>query len=191
MVTLSAHQFLSGPGFDENFMLEKAIRELGRVKSCQDALLMYDHMINFSVTIASIADWTFHLRLTDQPKWSVSKETHFSNWIRSQSPEVAAFIDISNECKHANRKCSNYSANSLDLAVIFDISLVPEQSMKMYEQKGFGRLTEEGRIMYFIPTLTYCGNKKYFYDVAEAALIWWKNINLDHAIPLDKCLKPI
>lgn len=191
VTTITAQELLNGPGFNDEHMLEKAGRELERVRRCRDPLVIYDHFINFSVTVASIADWTFHLRLAGASKWNKKTEIHFCNWIRSQSPEVAAFIDISNECKHANRKHANFVAEKVLLRPIWDTSAVPKGQMQVYEQKGFGVKLEGEKTLFLIPIIRYDSKEEYFFDVAEAALAWWKNLNPDLATPLDKHLTPL
>lgn len=195
MANITAQELLNGPGFDDKHMLDKAYRELERVRSCSHTLIIYDHLINFSITVALIADWTFHLRLAGTPKWNNKTEIHFCNWIRSQSPEVATFIDISNECKHANRKHQNFLAEKVLLCPIWDTSTVPAEQLNVLEQNGFRAATRNGDNMdstvLIVPVIKYDSKQEYFYDVAEAALLWWKGLNPDNAIPMDKNLNPI
>lgn len=188
---MSAQELLNGPGFDDNYMLEKAERELARMKKCSHPLIVYDHIINLSITLALISDWTFHIHLAGTPKWERKNEIHFCNWVRSQSSAVAAFIDISNECKHADRKHPNFIAQKVLLRPIWDTSALAPDLMHFLESKGF-YVTSSGKKSFFLlPIIKFNSEEQLFYDVADQALTWWKNLNPDTANPMDKNLNPL
>jgi hypothetical protein len=72
MNTISAQELLNGQ-FDEQFIIEKACRELERAQKCSDIFEMYDHIINFSISVSMIADWIFHLKLASKDVWKKKK----------------------------------------------------------------------------------------------------------------------
>ncbi|CAD6872394.1 hypothetical protein [Methylomonas fluvii] len=191
MNTISAQTLLNGSGFNDEYMLEKARRELDRIKDCRHPYFIYDHFINFAIAVSSVADWTFHLHLARDPKWNNKTEIHFCNWIRSQSSEVATFIDISNECNHANRKHPNFIAEKVLISPIWDTSAFPQEQINEYTQKGFSVMLEKGTTLLLVPIIKYGSKQDYFYDVAEKALAWWKALDLTQTIPMDKNLNPL
>lgn len=179
---ITAQEMLNGSGFDEVFMLSKAERELNRVKECKDLNMIHDHLINFSITIALCVDWIFHLKLSGTPVWRGKNEKHLANWIRTQSDQVAVFIDIANECKHANRAYSNFIAQKIHFSVIEDIS-----AAKAYADAGKGvyRNMNGERKVFILVTVKYNDKQNVFIDVAERALEWFKNLDIELAQPVN------
>jgi hypothetical protein len=92
------------------------------------------------------------------------KETFFTNWIRLQNLEVAALIDISNECKHAHRKHPNFFVKNLNIKIIFDASKTPQSEYDLLINKGFSKTTDSGNVMLFFPTITYAMKEVFFFD---------------------------
>jgi hypothetical protein len=181
---ISAQELLNGKGFTHEYMLEKAYREFERLKNCREIFCLYDQIMNFSITISLLSDWSFHLLLNDQKRWKNKQENSFTQWIVSQSPEVAAFIDISNEFKHANRRCKNFFAERIESRMC-ELETLSEQQTLICESKGFYlSLNNGGRKMLCIPFIMYAGKKEFLYDVAESALIWWEKFDPNQAIPI-------
>lgn len=193
---ITAQNLLNGPGFDDNFMLEKARRELNRIKASRDIWVIYDHIINFAVSIASVVDWTFHLKLKDDPKWNRKgvSAVEFAYWIRTQSDQVAAFIDISNECKHADRRHPNFVAEKVLLSPIWehDRQRFSADDLKYMEEKGYRSPTNGGQSSVLVfPNIKMNSKQRSLYDVAEEALQWWKAFDPALAVPMDKYLNPV
>lgn len=190
---LSAQKLFNGPGFDDVYMKYKAKKELERIKHAQDLTDIYDHVMNFSVTIAAIADWTFHIKLANLPKWK-NRDINFTHWVRSKSREVGIFIDIANEFKHANRKHSNFYAESIELKWIYLSSikkLETSQKIEKLKLKGFINTSNTNEKILFIPTIRFDSNEDYLYDIADAALEWWNNVDISTAKPMNKDFLPI
>lgn len=193
---ISAQTLLNGPGFDDNFMLEKAGRELARIKASRDIYVIYDHIINFAVSVASVADWTFHLKVKQLPRWNDDKfkDVHFANWIRSQSPQVAAFMDISNECKHANRKHENFIARKVLLSPIWerDRHQFSADQLKLFEEIGYRVRVDDGQSsVLVVPNMILTSGQHSLYEVADEALQWWKGFDPALAVPMNNGLNPL
>ncbi|MDD2864174.1 MAG: hypothetical protein PHC99_05550 [Methylococcales bacterium] len=188
---VSAQVLLNGQGFNDAYMIDKAERELNRLKSCSNVNGIYDHIMNFSFTIASISDWIFHIKLANEQKWLGKKEVNFTYWVRSKSAEVSMFIDISNECKHCDKDNPNFYAEKILIYPIWCQSDFSEEQQNFFKKKGLEvktiNNTGENKNLSLIPVIEYNnGTQHYLYDLADAALSWWKNIDVNEAVPMDK-----
>lgn len=190
MALMSAQELLNGPGFDDDFILDKAERELRRVKVSVEPLAFYYDMMNFAISVAMVADWKFQLHLSDTRVWTAKKdisEINFTHWVRSQSPEIGAFIDISNECKHANRDYPSFLAKKVLLSPIWKESEHKPEELAEFSAFGLKFGTDKGPLL-IVPLIEYGGNKDYFFRAADKAINWWKTVDITKAVPLDKNL---
>lgn len=180
---LSAQKVFNGEGFDDKHMLRKAERELNRLRGRNGFEAAYDHMMNLSVTLAAVADWTFHLKLSNLPRWSGKTSTNFVNWIRSSSDDAFVFIDISNEYKHADRNKPSTLAENMMISFI-DLSANPEMRSQLPMNKGHIQKVGEAD-WYIFPSVKLNGQVEFIFDVAERAIDWWKNFTPASAQPMD------
>lgn len=180
---LTAQNVFNGPGFDVDHMLRKADRELARLRAARGLEEPYDHMFNFSVTLAAVCDWTFHVHLSVLPQWNGRKEQHFTNWVRHSNDDAFVFIDISNEYKHANRKAPSTLAEKMMLSFV-DLGTHPQQRGVVDLSKGW--IQKMGaNDWYFFPSIKFSGGIEHFYDPAERAISWWKSFVPTSAQPMD------
>ncbi|WP_233008016.1 hypothetical protein [Rheinheimera faecalis] len=181
----SAQNLFGGTGFDEKYMLEKAARELVLIKKSTDPIVINDHIINFSITIASIASWMFHLKLVEHPEWESRRETDFVNWVRFTNPVVAAFIDVANESKHANRHSKSNYAEKIEMRYFSDLSKLTPEVRALLIKKGFTKEVNRKDLWLIVPMIKLSSESKFLYDAADLALGWWNSFEPDHALPLD------
>lgn len=180
---LSAQALFSAPAFDDKYILQKAERELARLSATRDDTVAYDHMMNFSVTIASLSDWVFHIHCSDLPEWKNKDEKYFTRWVRKSSDEAYAFIEIANEYKHANRTKPNTVVEHMGFSTY---------NMTKHGVSFFGVDMTRGWIMstgtrqiYIFPSVKVNGKIDSFYAVAERAIAWWKEFDPTNARPTD------
>ena len=131
---LTAQDVFNGRGWDDHALLRKAERELERLRSTH-GMDATDHMFNFAVTLAAVCDWTFHLHLSNLPRWSGKKEKNFTHWLRVNCADAFVFIDIANEYKHANRATPSTLAEKMMLSFI-DLGIHPEMRSQIDLNKG-------------------------------------------------------
>lgn len=179
---LTAQNVFNGEGFSDASMLSKAQRELDRLRSSRDIMSSTDHMFNFAVTMAAVCDWTFHLRLSDLPRWHGKKEQNFTNWVRKNSEDAFVFVDISNEYKHANRNKPSTLAEKMMMSYI-DMAL-PNARQYVDPNKGWFQPVGTGQ-WFFFPAIKMNGGTEFFYGPAERALAWWKSFVPASAEPMD------
>ncbi|MDR5809295.1 hypothetical protein [Caballeronia sp. LZ019] len=182
MVTmLTAHDVFNGPGLDDAEMLHKAERELLRMRASRFADT-HDHMFNCAVTLAAVADWTFHLKLSHLPRWSGKREQHFTNWLRRNCDDAFVFIDLSNEFKHANRNKPSTLAEKMMVDLI-DLNAQPHKRSEIDPNKGW---VEKFGIheLFLFPAIRFNGKTEPFYDPAERAIAWWRSFDPANAEPL-------
>lgn len=187
---MSAQKLLNGQGFDDEFILEKAERELKRVKTSAEPFSFYSDMINFAISIAMVADWKFQLHLSNTPGWEAKEgisEVNFTHWVRSQSPEVGALIDVSNECKHANRHRPSFLAEKVLLSPIWNESEHKPEELAEFRAFGLKFRTDKEPLL-IIPFINYGKKEDYFFRAADKAINWWKTVDMAKAVPLDKVL---
>ena len=181
-INLTAQIALGGSGYDDKFMLTKAKREFKRLRESADLTVAMDHAINFSICLASVVDWFFHLRLSKDSTWAGKNETNFLNWIRLQKKEVAVFVDISNEAKHANRKYQNFSLKKVGFVPLLDKSKYTQEEISLLSKNGISLTTDKGVEVIYCLMIEYADNSlEFFYSSAESALTWWEN--LDYSSP--------
>lgn len=182
-ITLTAQQIFNAPGFDDSAMLSKAERELHRLRASQTPDDMYDHMLNFAVTLAAVCDWTFHLHLSRLPQWSGKREQDFTNWVRQSSSDAFVFIDLSNEYKHANRNKPSTLARKMMLGYN-DFTANPHERERVDLGKGW--MAKVGDKDWFVyPSIKFNDRTEYFYDVADRAISWWRALEPANAQPMD------
>lgn len=179
---LTAQKTFNGEGFDDREMLNKADRELVRMRASR-GMNPYDHMFNFAVTLAAVCDWTFHLHLSHLPRWNGRKEQHFTNWVRNSSADAFVFIDIANEYKHANRNTPSTLAEKMMLSYI-DLGVHPQMRVAVDVSKGWIQKVGSND-WFFFPSIKFNGGTEYFYDPAERAISWWKSFTPTTAEPMD------
>ena len=166
---LTAQQTFNGPGLDVGEMLRKAERELDRMRSSR-GMEIYDHIFNFAVTLGAVCDWTFHLQLSNLPRWIGKKEQSFTYWVRYNSDDAFVFIDISNEYKHANRKTPSTLAQKVMLS-FHDLVAHPQLRAGIDVTKGW--VHKDGAVDWFMfPSIKFNGNTEHFYDPAQRAIAW-------------------
>lgn len=175
---LTAQNTFNAPGFNDSMMLDKAERELERLLPAR-GFEPYDHMFNFSLTLAALCDWTFHVRLSHLTRWAGKKESHFTNWVRHTNQDAFVFIDLSNEFKHANRVTPSTLAEKMMLGYI-DLGKHPQARPTCDLSKGWIQ-PMGGAEWYFFPSLKFNGKTENFHDVGTRAIAWWKSF--DPAVP--------
>lgn len=183
---ISAQKMFSGTMFTDGFMLEKAEREVERYKQYGlNPFYGFDHMFNFAVTMASVTDWVFHLKISGKEKWKGKDEGYFIRWIKNNSPEVCAFIDISNEFKHANRKDGK---NSFAERMTITHILATDDEAKLYDSYGWGWRGEPNgdRVYYLFGVVQISGKLLPFVEAAKRAIDWWKSFDPEIAVPVSK-----
>jgi hypothetical protein len=182
-ITLTAQAIFNAPGFDDSAMLSKAEREIDRLRASQTPKDMYDHMLNFAVTLAAVCDWTFHLHLIALPRWNGTREQNFTNWVRQSSADAFVFIDLANEYKHANRNKPSTLAEKMMLG-FNDLTENPQERKGLDVGKGW--MAKVGENDWFVyPSIKFNGRTEYFYDVAARAISWWRAFDPENAEPMD------
>ncbi len=180
----TAQDVFNGPGFDGPHMLEKAERELDRLLQAANPLIAYDHMFNFVVTMAAVADWTFHLQLKPLPLWAGKQEQHFTNWVRHANDDAFVLIDLSNEYKHADRKKSSSLAQKMWMKIIWPKDN-PQISNQIDNTKMLWFPTTGGGLA-AIPWIDrHSGDNDFFVDIGRRAITWWKSFTPANAAPMD------
>ncbi len=180
-IDLTARNIFNTPDYDADAMLRKAERELDRLRLSQTFDEMYDHMLNCSVTLAAVCDWTFHLRLRTLPQWSGKNEKHFTNWVRLNCADAFVFIDISNEYKHANRNKPSTLAKKMMLSYV-DLTARPQQRAWLDLTRGW--MYKKGTDDVFVyPSIIFNDQWENFHDAAERAISWWKAFEPSSAQP--------
>ena len=179
---LTAQDVFNGRGWDDHALLRKAERELERLRSTH-GMDATDHMFNFAVTLAAVCDWTFHLHLSNLPRWSGKKEKNFTHWLRVNCADAFVFIDIANEYKHANRATPSTLAEKMMLSFI-DLGIHPEMRSQIDLNKGW--IQPMGPKDWFIfPSIKFNGKTEHFYDPAQRAVAWWRSFTPTSAVPMD------
>lgn len=180
---LTAQDVFNGPGWDDQFLLSKAERELDRLRATRFIMVATDHMFNFAVTLAAVCDWTFHLHLSRLPRWSGKKEHNFTHWLRNNCEDAFVFIDIANEYKHANRKTPSTLAEKMMLSFI-DLGDHPERRSQVDLSKGWIQKMSS-KDWYLYPSIKFNGKTEHFYDPAQRAIAWWRSFTPTSAVPMD------
>lgn len=185
----TAQDVFNGPGFNGPHMLNKADRELHRLLQADDPMIAYDHMFNFVVTMAAVADWTFHLQLKPLSLWAGKKEQHFTNWVRHANDDAFVLIDLSNEYKHADRNKPSSLAQKMWMKTIWQKD-DPQLSSRIDRARMLWFETTSGGIA-VIPWIDrHSGDNDFFVDIGRRAIAWWKNFNPANAVPMDAAGNP-
>ena len=179
---LTAQDVFNGPGWDDQALLSKAERELDRLRTTR-GMEATDHMFNFAVTLAAVCDWTFHLRLSNLPRWSGRNEQNFTHWLRNNCADAFVFIDVANEYKHANRNSPSTLAEKMMMSFI-DLGIHPQMRSHVDLSKGW--IQTMGVNDWFVfPSIKFNGGTEHFYDPAQRAIVWWRSFTPTSAVPMD------
>lgn len=170
-MSISVQTMFNGPGYDLQWLLTKAERELQRAMSSHFDFTM--DAANFSVTIAHAADWAFALKPAKFS--SFQKIGDVIQWVQSQCFQAALFFDISNEFKHADR--SRPSATTAQLLLKFETVAAGFNVASRADGKRIFTSDSKGRTWIFTPVIK-CqdGSEHLFKDCADEALRWWKSV---------------
>jgi len=175
-VPTSAQVAFNG-NYDLKWMIMKARVDLAR--SMQSPTRFYEDAMNFSVSIASMADWAWKLEVRHAAAWQEKTQREFVMAVGVQAPAVLAFTDLANEFKHADRTQTNFVARNL---LIFsydptDASVVtPELLAKSIVQPSSGGTR-------YVPAVIVDAGRPYYIDVANSALAWWDAFDSSTFVP--------
>lgn len=180
---LTAQNVFNGPGWDDKMMLEKAERELSRLRACRHILEAQDHMWNCAVTIAAVCDWKFHIHLSSLPRWKGRTEQNFTHWVRNNCPDAFVFIDIANEYKHANRNTPSTIAQKM-MMCFYDLGMHPELRTQVDLNHGWIQPMKSTE-WYLYPSIKFNDTTENFHFPAQRAIAWWKNFMPADAVPMN------
>jgi len=177
---------LNGHGFDLEELIEKSERELDRIRSAGDPLICIDHLINASITISSLCDWTYNFQVEGA---IAGAETAFARDLIAAFPQWAPFHEIANTAKHANRSRDNAHIDQLvTLAAYFNER---HDAIQEYDVRHGCWIKTEKRWMFLVPILVMKegdDRRRPFIREAEAVLQWWRSDAL-HAVIAEHAAK--
>ena len=130
--------------------------------------------IDFAVGIASLIDWTFHYCAKNNPTWAAMKPKDglkaFVKYIAEQNIAVAAFTDLANEFKHADR--NKPSITLAKLTIVWVRSASDLESRPEWIENSIRGRSSNGMVM--IPFVGLSDGRFPFYKAfAMQALDWW------------------
>lgn len=168
---ISAQKMFNGAGYDLQWLLSKAERELQRAKS--NKIDFAGDAANFAVTIAHAADWAFALKPANFASFQTFND--IVQWIHVQSPQTALFFDVSNEFKHADR--ARPSKVTAQLYLEFEVVPAEVDAASKDDGKRIFVAGSSGSTWILTPVIKdRAGNEYLFKDCAEEAVRWWKSV---------------
>ena len=168
--TLSAQHALHGH-YDVDWFLLKLKSDLTQAMS--SAPNFHFGAVNFAVTVAALADWSWMLHARDHHSWQGFRGRmgldKFARYIASQNDLVHAFTDLANEYKHADRFQASRRLINIHVrwAKCEDVPTLAQ----CWRDNAVGRQSGERMC---IPILTTTNGDYFFRAAAENVMGWWE-----------------